>query len=209
MLALAIAVNTVSTGLALAPLEVRIGHPPRTAVADYEASFGCPLRFDPLNRYEVTYSAAALAVPNKSPDQRLAEMAEAAVVRQTRQHYKENLSLADLVSATLGDADSVEAWRLESVAAALQLQPRTLQHKLQQEGTNFHRLVDAARRARAVGYLKEGLTQEEVSDRLGYADAGSFRKAFLRWYAQAPNAWLRREKTPPGTPGPPLPDRPR
>ncbi|MCK6552244.1 helix-turn-helix domain-containing protein, partial [Myxococcota bacterium] len=71
--------------------------------------------------------------------------------------------------------------RLEPIAEALRLRPRTLQARLAVEGEEFSALVDAVKEAEARRLLERGHTSAEVARRLGFADASALRKARRRW----------------------------
>lgn len=69
---------------------------------------------------------------------------------------------------------------------------RTLQRHLARSGLSHSRLVDEARHQKAREMLRDpGLRIIDVTDRLGYADPGSFTRAFERWTGQAPSAYRR------------------
>jgi AraC-like DNA-binding protein len=71
---------------------------------------------------------------------------------------------------------------LPTTAAALGLNPRTLQRHLRDEGVSFRDLVDQTRMQLAARLLANPATRiAEVADALGYSSTG----AFSRWYRQA------------------------
>ena len=76
----------------------------------------------------------------------------------------------------------------EEVAKRLHLSRRTLVRRLADCGTSFRALADAHRRSRAEQLLAdETLSIAEVGDRLGYADAANFGRAFRRWFGRSPS----------------------
>ena len=82
---------------------------------------------------------------------------------------------------------------LDTVADRLHLSSRTFKRKLQEHGTSFRRLVDATRRAEAVRLLNTTtLSIAQVADRLGYADASSFTRAFQKWTSTSPGVFRGR-----------------
>jgi AraC-like DNA-binding protein len=99
-------------------------------------------------------------------------------------------SLADRVAvhvaASLPDAADVTA-----LAAALHMSPRTLQRRLEAEGTRFTEVVDAARLGEAKRLLLDALSLTEIAYRLGFADLAAFSRAFKRWTGQPPGQWRR------------------
>jgi len=82
---------------------------------------------------------------------------------------------------------------VEQVAGHLNLSPRTLQRRLQEEGLTYKQLLDELRKEFAFGYLKRpDLSIGDVAYLLSYADTSSFTRSFKRWTGQSPKAW--REK---------------
>ena len=76
---------------------------------------------------------------------------------------------------------------LSQVARDLGISPRTLQRQLEAQATSFQVLLEDVRRVHALRYLSD--TQHSVrriAQRLGYADATSFRRAFRRWTGSSP-----------------------
>ena len=87
----------------------------------------------------------------------------------------------------------------EMVAQALHLSQRTLQRRLQEEGTSYQQLLDDTRRDMAEQYLQQpGLTLLEVAYLLGFADPSNFFRAFRRWFGCTPNEYRARRQERPG-----------
>jgi AraC-like DNA-binding protein len=77
--------------------------------------------------------------------------------------------------------------RVQEVAQALELSPRTLQRRLEEVDTSFNQLVDEVRMQRARGLLADlDLTIAEVARQLGYSEARPFLRAFKRWTGMTP-----------------------
>lgn len=78
----------------------------------------------------------------------------------------------------------------DQVAAALLLHPRTLRRRLADEGTSYRALLEEVRRALAVEMITQvGLTVDEASRRLGYAETAAFTHAFTRWFGVPPSRY--------------------
>jgi len=189
-LALAVAVNNNCAGIPVAVRGVHFAHAARGPKAAYQEALGCPVHFG-AEVSMIVYDSAMLSLPTQMPDQNLQRLAMSEVNQMIEAHYTEGLDLITRVKTLLNQGESAEVWRLKTVAETLHLAPRTLQHKLQQAGTSFELLVDLVRREKSVIYLEQGVMQEEISYRLGYADVGGFRKAFRRWFAAPPGEWKR------------------
>lgn len=94
--------------------------------------------------------------------------------------------------ALLAELDRGEP-RIEAIAARLRMSPRSLQRRLQQEGSSLSAELDRLRADLALRYLGE--TSEsigEVAFRLGFSDATTFHRAFRRWTGQTPAEYRRR-----------------
>jgi len=76
---------------------------------------------------------------------------------------------------------------LKLVATTLNMEPRTLQRRLQDRGTSIQQIADRARRGLAIKYLEQSaLPLAQVSDMLGFADQSSFTRTCKRWFGRTP-----------------------
>jgi AraC-like DNA-binding protein len=86
-----------------------------------------------------------------------------------------------LLSSPMGSLNA------DDVAQAMFVTKRTLQRRLDQEGTSYRQITEKLFAALADRHLRESnLTVETVAILLGYNDTAAFRKAFHRWYGQSP-----------------------
>ena len=73
------------------------------------------------------------------------------------------------------------------VAEISGISERTLNNKLNAEGTNFKSIVEKIRKSYSIYYLQEGkLTPEQLAFKLGYCNYGNFSRAFKAWYGVSP-----------------------
>ncbi len=75
---------------------------------------------------------------------------------------------------------------LGRVTNALGVSPRTLQRRLADNGLSFSQLADETRFLTARQLIAQGRKLSDVANELGYADAGSFTRAFQRWTGLTP-----------------------
>ncbi len=75
---------------------------------------------------------------------------------------------------------------LARVTNALGVSPRTLQRRLADNGLSFSQLADETRFLSARQLITQGRKLSDVAGELGYADAGSFTRAFQRWTGLTP-----------------------
>lgn len=81
---------------------------------------------------------------------------------------------------------------VQRAAAALGVSARTLQRKLEEEGTSFKAVLDEARRTLAVSYLRDGSrTVSEVAFLVGFSEVSAFSRAFRRWTGRSAVSYRR------------------
>jgi AraC-like DNA-binding protein len=77
---------------------------------------------------------------------------------------------------------------LETVAYAFNQTSRTLQRRLQEEGTSFRRLAEELKRRICDLLIRHNrYSVADVAFLLGYSDAAAFIHSFKKWYGQPPN----------------------
>ncbi|QDX80534.1 hypothetical protein B9N43_04265 [Denitratisoma sp. DHT3] len=87
--------------------------------------------------------------------------------------------------------------RAGAVAAMFGLSEATLRRRLRGEGCSYDQLRDQAVKTTALRYLADpSLSVDQISERLGFSDSKSFRRAFHRWVGCAPTE-LRKTHCPP------------
>jgi AraC-like DNA-binding protein len=117
-------------------------------------------------------------------------------------------TLARLVDVELGprDASSSFAARVAAhvaatlpngvevaeVAEAMRMSARTVQRRLEDEGTRFTDVVDEARQRVAKRLLADPqIALVDVAFRVGFSDLATFSRAFKRWTGKPPGQWRR------------------
>lgn len=174
-------------GPAWRPLRVDFPHDPLSSVADYESSFGCPVRFG--------RPSMALLIADTALDQPLSSDAG---THDALVSYLQSITPLTPTSmvATVNDlirrllpGGTVE---LASVAAQLGMHPRTLQRRLEDEGVTFAELVQGVRRRTAESYLRDSdMSLRHLATELGYMEQSAFTRASRRWFGMSPLAYRR------------------
>jgi len=173
----------MATRTTMSPLSVAspIALEPRAA---YEAFFGMPVSRGQAPRLVLSSEDARRPFLTVNPSlwsffepalrQRLSELdAEAQV--------SDRLRSALLEALPAGDAS------MEALGRRLGLSPRTLQRRLQAEGTSFQRTLDEVRTELARHYLAQSnMSGAQISFLLGFEDPNSFFRAFQRWTGTTP-----------------------
>jgi AraC-like DNA-binding protein len=88
-------------------------------------------------------------------------------------------------------------WRpnVEDIADALHISSRTLQRRLQDEGSRFQRVLEEARHQLARHYLNNSVLElNEAAYLLGYQDGNSFVRAFRNWEGVPPSRWREQQR---------------
>lgn len=178
------------TGKPLLPLEVRFQGPPPLDLEPYRALFQAPLRFNAechgllLRHVDLdlplpTANAELAQLHDRFAGEYLARFTDSRVTHQARQ----------VMCRLLPQGEP----RREAVAQMLHLSERTLQRRLNDEGTSFQQLLDDTRRTLAEQYLAQAdLALLEIAYLLGFADPSNFFRAFKRWYSMTPGEYRAR-----------------
>lgn len=90
-------------------------------------------------------------------------------------------SFTAIVVDTIENRVGFTAADLESIAKSLNATGRTVQRRLEDEGSSFREVFDSARRRRAEAMLADGYKSAQIADSLGFADVRSYRRALRRW----------------------------
>lgn len=150
---------------------------------------GGPVHFG-RSAHRLVFDAVVLDLPLRQSDPAALRLARAAC-EKALSALAPRRSLAERVRLALDDGDG--GFRaLPAVAGRLGLSARTLKRRLADEGASFRQVLDGLRSDRAARLLREGRTLADVAERLGYADAAGFSRAFRRWTGLTPGAWRRR-----------------
>jgi AraC-like DNA-binding protein len=75
---------------------------------------------------------------------------------------------------------------VDGVAKQLGMTGRSLQRRLEEEGTTFNKLREQVRRELAQRFLDDGLAIAEISFLLGFSEPSAFFRAFKRWTGKTP-----------------------
>ncbi|MEO0559002.1 MAG: AraC family transcriptional regulator ligand-binding domain-containing protein [Bacteroidota bacterium] len=156
--------------------------PPDTATV--EDTLGCRIRTGPET--SVTFSAADAQRPFLTADAEAWRFYKPVLERQLAE-MEQSATLAERVHAVLVEMLPSGRGRVEDVADALALSPRSLQRHLRREGTTFQKTLAATREQLATHYLRvPEMETTEVAFLLGYDDPNSFFRAFRAWTGTTP-----------------------
>lgn len=178
------------TGRDMHPIAVDFPHPEPLNLKPYQDAFRCPLHFN-AKVHQLHFSTADLTAPLPMANPELAAMVDRMAGERLKQLDSKGVSYKarELIVRRLPDGDPLRA----DVAKEMCLSERTLQRRLQEEGTSFNELVDDTRRELADQYLrKSDLTLAQVAYLLGFADQSTFFRACKRWFDTSPGDYRNR-----------------
>jgi AraC-like DNA-binding protein len=149
------------------PLEVHLQTDAGDA-AEYERLFGAPVHNHAAGCWLV-FDAALLDLPiTPRPD------------------------FASRVRATIAGLIEGGTCCIEDVARELAVSARTLQRRLESEGTTFAEVYDETRRATAMEYLRNPrVAIKDAAFRVGFSEPSTFYRAFRRWTGATPADYRR------------------
>jgi len=150
------------------------------------------MRFDqPAHR--LVFDAARLDAPIVTADRTALSLAQALCERALEELGFDGELVDRVRRLVAGDNGGYRA--LEQVARLLHMSPRTLKRRLASQGVSFSALVEQERRQRALVLLRQPrLSIDDVAERLDYATASTFVRAFHRWMGTTPAAYRRRAR---------------
>lgn len=175
------------TGVDIEPLEIRYPHAERpTDLKAHRRYFRCTLSFgQPF--VGVVFRRRDLDLPVREADKELGSYLER-YAEEVLDALAPGGSLADRVERAMWAEMKEGQLTLQGIASALAVSPRTLQRRLQEEGTSFAELRDRFRREMAVVILRDRrLAIYEVAYLLGYSEPSTFYRAFRRWMGTSPH----------------------
>jgi AraC-like DNA-binding protein len=181
-------------GRPLAPHALAFAHarPPDADPAEYARVLGMVPDFD-APAHSVDFDASLLALPLPAADTGMYPLLQQHAERLLRERAQALSGIVAQVHAAIVHSLATEPVRLAGIASALDLSPRTLQRKLADAGATFQQVLDAARYALAMDYLRQdGLSLVDIAFLLGFQDQSAFTHAFREWSGMNPGAWRER-----------------
>jgi AraC-like DNA-binding protein len=101
------------------------------------------------------------------------------------------ISISNIIRRLLGEG----SLDIEHTAQFIGMTRRTLQRRLAESGTEYSRLVDEVRLARAAALIHNSSTNlADVAQELGYSDPANFARAFRRWTGLSPSSFKRMDR---------------
>jgi AraC-like DNA-binding protein len=177
-------------------ISVAFQHTRPKDVSEHLRIFRAPVQFGNLVN-EMQFSARWLDAPLTTADanlcavldRHLSDLFDRIPSAESFSHYVRRHLLRSLRSGPIN---------LSLFAKGLAISERTLQRRLEQEGTSLQKLIEESRHELSLTLLQRPqLSLVEISQRLGYATLASFSRAFRRWRGISPAAHRKAQRSPP------------
>lgn len=169
-----------------APSEVLLTRKPPRDLAPYRKHFRAPIRFNSEQSGIVIpahWLQQPAALANPAMHQYLKERAQASQDESDR-------TLVGQLHNVLRQCLALQDVSQETVARELGMHPRTLNRRLQSEGTTFRAELDAIKKGMSEQLLAlTNMNIGQVATALGYGSNSAFNHAFSRWHGHTPRQW--------------------
>ncbi|MCB9057481.1 MAG: AraC family transcriptional regulator ligand-binding domain-containing protein [Calditrichae bacterium] len=150
----------------------------------FEVFLGSAVQSDVENK--ITFSASDAAKPFLTANHAMWTLLEPAF-KQRMSDLAIDASFRERVRACLLETLASGHYSINYVASKLAVSNRTLQRRLNLEGTTFQKILDELREELARHYLSTtDYSSTEISFLLGYEEPNSFFRAFRTWTGQTP-----------------------
>jgi AraC-like DNA-binding protein len=191
MLALALLQGRRAIGEEFAPRAVCFAHARPDRTSEQERIFGAQVHYD-CPRNELVLDSALLARPQRQAEPRLLAMLERQLEGLLSELPDIGSPFRDAVQRSMKDELPDREPSTATIAAMLHMSPRSLQRRLESEGTSFAEVLADLRRDLALRYLRdERMSIGEVGFLLGFQDVSAFHRAFKRWTGSTPAEYQR------------------
>lgn len=178
-----VALARIGTRALVRPLRITSPWPPSDA-ASFREYLGCGI--EAAAKQTIVFAAADGSRPFLTANERMWDFFEPELRRRLSELDRDS-STSDRVRAALVELLPTGSSEMSDVARSLAISTRTLQRRLQEEGTNYQAALNATRESLARHYLRnEGMSVGQISFLLGYESPSSFYRAFHSWTGQTP-----------------------
>jgi AraC-like DNA-binding protein len=173
----------------ICPCRVLAENPP-SPVGAYEKFVGAPIRKG--KGHSVAFTSSDAMKPFLSTNAAMWSIFEPEL-RKRLSELDASATMAERVRAILLEALPSGNVAMDAIAGRLALSKRTLQRRLEDEGTSYQEVLRATREALALHYLERtSIPAAEISFLLGFEEPNSFFRAFGEWTGRTPET-IRRE----------------
>lgn len=179
----------VSAGENFRPRKVMLMRPTPSNVKPYLETFGAPVEFSAACD-TICFDPASLAVVLPTANAELARVNDQVIQRYLARFDDDDITnRARLKLTELMPSGGITR---EKLAQSIYLSSKTLQRRLNKQGTTFQKLLDDTRCELALYYMRDPkMSVRAVSYLLGFNEPGNFARAFRRWADYSPSEYRR------------------
>ena len=173
----------------ISPLAIELTHVEPCSTQAHARAFGGPVRFCAL-RNGLLFADTDLNASLPASNAMLSELHErfAAEFLDKMDQRRFAPMVREVIVRCLPDGSPSRS----IAATALCISERTLQRRLEDEGTCYNDLLDETRRDMARDYLsKDQMALGQVAFLLGFADQSAFSRACQRWFSSTPKQFRK------------------
>lgn len=169
------------------PQTVQLPYPRPSDTSAYEGYFRCPVSFGhDYAAVHVPLSVLDMPIPDYDPDTNV--RLRAAGTKGTDKTWDIMSTIKEAIAANPSTYSNAN-----EIADLIGISERQLRRHLRASGTSVRAIINDTRHGLAEEYLAHSeLSVTDISQRLGYSDVASFRKACQRWTGMSPRE-LRRQ----------------
>lgn len=172
------------------PLEIWLPHEKGATAADYEKIYGCPVQLG-MPQGAIRFDARLLQRPSPAAEPQLLAMHETLATQRLAD--LERRDLVRRIERELGGLLERGDVALETVAARLGRNPRSLRADLALAGSNFNEVVARYRERLARRLLtRTAEPLDQIVYLTGFSEPSAFTRAFKRWTGETPTDYRRR-----------------
>jgi len=152
----------------------------------YRDALGCPVRFEQTwCGFEVPLGMAAREIDSAHPETR-----RIATIYLESRYPPGTDTVRDRAEELVHRLLPTGGCTIDVIATQLNMNPRTLQRRLGDEGVRYQDLIENERRDQAAKYLAEpGLHLSQITGLLGYAEQSTLNRSCRRWFGMTPREY--------------------
>jgi AraC-like DNA-binding protein len=156
---------------------------------NYERLFNCPVDFG-ADSMEWHFNASVLDLPCPNANPITAEICQQVCDVVMTERPGESDLIRKIRNGWLNSPKRVTS--AADIASELGISLRTFHRRLAEEGISYQSIVDGMRQSLATELLENThMDIDQIAERIGFAEATSFRKAFKKWTNRSPTEFRR------------------
>ena len=189
VIALILQMSRISYGNDLAPLEIHLVRSAPEDTSPLDNFFGCSVTYGRKDN-RLVFSTTDVQRKLSGSNPQIAAAMDDLIDTYLRQ-FKQTDIVGQVQEGVVNYLVHDEPDR-EIVANELNLSPRTLQHRLNEQNSSVKKIVDSTRHQLSVSYQEQKhLSVKDVAYSLAFNDPSNFSRAFRRWAGITPKEYRK------------------